>query len=381
MTAVVLLTSCLPIYSHESIYYQEDSIYAENTVIVCNNNLSDSNQLAADYADMRGIPTDHIIALDIPLNTMSSNYEILNGGYSNFMTYIKTPVFDAIDDLVADEHNILYIVIMYGVPLKAYTTDGIYGSVDNALIVRETNYFVISWYYGVTERFADQTQPHPFYNTRQYIVGRIDGADYTAAKALMDNSYAAEKGLDPYNNLPYWDPSNGNSYYYIDARGLVPNPAGYYTYDQLLISAYNDITSLGYSSILDNVSALFSEVMDAQLYFGWYAGSPTGLFQALRPGAIMIHTYSGSAVTIRNTSSWCGFFLAKENIGATAGAVDEPGLATYCAPDKFCHSLLSHHNNLGEAYLSSSRCANWKMVLIGDPLYNPTSTDDMVPCQ
>ena len=56
---------------------------------------------------------------------------------------------------------------------------------------------------------------------------------------------------------------------------------------------------------------------------------------------------------------------------ATLGPVREPYLQAFPPPDDFFRVFLSGKVTLVECYYLTSPFTSWRMMLIGDPLYNP----------
>lgn len=306
----------------------------ENTVVVANQNIPASIDIATYYASVRQVP--NILYLDIPLSTMSGDYQVLNGGYAAFDKYVNQPF----KSYMAGK-TILYVVLTYGIPVKAVVNPGstsLY-CMDNAL----------AGDFAFNEFFC---KPYQFSNCYgQYIVTRLDGPTPEIAKSLVDRAIAGEAS---------W--SKGKCYF--DAGGPYP------TWDTRIQTAYQDSISLGYDSVLDTSSALMQSFPDCQFYYGWYTGYFTGNF-AWKPGGVGIHVHSGSAYNMRDTRFWVPGLLAS-GAACTAGAVNEPYLDYYVHPDHFVKSFL-RGDNFGEAFYKSIPSLRWMMVAVGDPLYNPTN--------
>ena len=61
----------------------------------------------------------------------------------------------------------------------------------------------------------------------------------------------------------------------------------------------------------------------------------------------------------------------ERGVTATLGSVGEPYLDAFPEPARFMTLLLTGKYSLVEAYYLTSRYVSWRMVLFGDPLYNP----------
>jgi len=84
------------------------------------------------------------------------------------------------------------------------------------------------------------------------------------------------------------------------------------------------------------------------------------------------HAASLEMVSLRDEKEhgWCRGLL-NDGIAATLGAVDEPYLAAFPDPVEFFGLLLTGKYPLGEVYWLTTSTVSWRMVMIGDPLYNP----------
>ena len=108
------------------------------------------------------------------------------------------------------------------------------------------------------------------------------------------------------------------------------------------------------------------------LYVGWYRLRQYEDAFTFRPGAIGYHMASAEAVSIHSASEpgWCKNALER-GITATLGSIGEPYLDTFPEPIEFAALLMTGQYSLVETYYLTSRWVSWRMVLFGDPLYNP----------
>ncbi|MGQ0811791.1 MAG: TIGR03790 family protein [Nitrospiraceae bacterium] len=197
------------------------------------------------------------------------------------------------------------------------------------------------------------------------MVSRLDAPRPELAKTLVDRALEAEQ-------------SGLSGTIYLDARGLAAaSPADTYAlYDQSL----RDLADLlkgqtAHRVVLENTEQRFSksgEAPDVALYTGWYRLRQYEDAFTFRPGAIGYHMASAEAVSIheRREKGWCKNALER-GITATLGSIGEPYLDTFPEPHKFFGLLLTGQYTLAEAYALTSRYGSWRMVLFGDPLYNP----------
>jgi hypothetical protein len=165
---------------------------------------------------------------------------------------------------------------------------------------------------------------------------------------------------------------------YLDARGLSHQvPADTYShYDQSLRDAAQLTREHSdYRVTLDNSDKTFSQPGDAPdvaLYIGWYRLRAYEDAFAFNPGAIGYHMASAEAVSVHDPRErgWCKNALER-GITATLGSVGEPYLDAFPEPAEFMKLVLSGKYALAETYAVTSRYLSWRMVLFGDPLYNP----------
>jgi uncharacterized protein (TIGR03790 family) len=209
---------------------------------------------------------------------------------------------------------------------------------------------------------------------RVLMTARIDGPSAVLARRIITDSIAVEKtGL--------------NGVFYIDS-GLptrfltASNNAGYHAYDRRLkaLSAFLSVrTSM--KGVLDTSGKLFApgKCPDAALYAGWYSLRKYVPAFTWKRGAVGWHTASFEAADLRNPKSqqWCPQMLIN-GVAATIGAVDEPLLAAFPAPEEFYPLLLTGKYTIAECYWRTIPNVSWQMTLIADPLYNPFKTNPKV---
>ncbi len=194
------------------------------------------------------------------------------------------------------------------------------------------------------------------------MVSRLDAPTVELAKGLVDKALDAERfGL--------------RGTVYFDARGLQPDgPTDTYgVYDHSLREAATLVKDLSaYHVVLDQAEPTMASMPNVALYIGWYRLRSYEDVFSFNPGAIGYHMASAEAVTIHdpNERGWCKNALGR-GITATLGSVGEPYLDAFPEPARFTRLLLSGKYPLVEVYYLTSRYVSWRMVLFGDPLYNP----------
>jgi uncharacterized protein (TIGR03790 family) len=197
------------------------------------------------------------------------------------------------------------------------------------------------------------------------FVSRLDGPDPETVQRIIKQSLEAEKtGL--------------SGKVYLDARwkkesGQKDNNA-YKLYDLALHRTASLLKKRGFTVSLDESSQLFpaGSNLEASLYCGWYSLARYVDAFAWQPGSIGYHIASSECATLKKKNSrvWCKLMLEK-GIAATIGPVSEPYLQAFPPPDIFFDLLTKGEKTLAECYMQSLPFLSWKMVLIGDPLYNP----------
>ena len=162
----------------------------------------------------------------------------------------------------------------------------------------------------------------------------------------------------------------------IDSRGLVAKRGdGFGTFDERL----RDLASLvrkktKLSLVSDDAAEVIPahSVKDVALYVGWYSVRNYIPSCSFVPGAIGYHVASFEMFSLHdpNEKGW-GRGMLNDGIAATLGAVDEPYLGAFPDPVDFFALILCGKYTLAEVYWMTTPTVNWKMVMIGDPLYNP----------
>jgi uncharacterized protein (TIGR03790 family) len=197
------------------------------------------------------------------------------------------------------------------------------------------------------------------------MVSRLDAPTAALSMRLVDRAMEVEQeGL--------------TGTVYLDARGLTAkSPSDTYGhYDQSLRDLDKFISQhSAYKAILENTEVRFhrpGEAPDVGLYIGWYRLRQYEDAFTFQPGAIGYHLASAEAVSLHKAgeSGWCKNALER-GITATLGSIGEPYLDAFPKPLEFVALLMTGQYSLVEAYYLTSRWLSWRMLLVGDPLYNP----------
>jgi uncharacterized protein (TIGR03790 family) len=194
------------------------------------------------------------------------------------------------------------------------------------------------------------------------MVSRLDAPTPKLAKGLVDKALQAERiGLE--------------GTVYFDARGLQPNGATdtYGFYDHSLREAAALVQgNSSYRVVLDEADPTMTAIPNVALYIGWYKLRAYDDVFSFNTGAIGYHMASAESITVHDPGEkgWCKNALER-GITATLGSVGEPYLDAFPEPTRFTTLLLTGKYSLVEVYYLTSRYVSWRMVLFGDPLYNP----------
>ncbi len=369
----------------------ETSVVAqpEDVVILANGNSPISLELAAHYQQARGISSNSLCVLDLPVTELITRTDFNRRLRDPLLEWLRvteriaqTPLPPAPNGAVrwrTEDCQVKYLVSMHGVPLRIADTrltlgpaiTGTFtkgGAVTDTAAVDSELAILLHPGYGL-----NQLIPNPLYGEMVWpavgtegqtilIAARLDGPDPARVHRMIDDGIAAERtGI------------LGRAY--VDTRGLAQG--GYVVGDRWMQEAYHRLIREGYDCVLDRDSGVFAPdfpMEDAGIYLGWYTEHVAGPF--LRPdfafpqGAVAYHLHSGSASTLRSKEKkWAGPLLAR-GATATMGAVHEPYLAYTPQLDVFIHRLCNGLS-FGESAYLAQRALSWQMTVVGDPLYRP----------
>jgi len=337
----------------------------EEVVVVTNAESKDSAALGRLYAERRGIPADHVIAV-----RTTGEFAVSREDYE---AQIRAPLAEALAERKLDR-KVRCLALMRGVPVRVggakdaeKLTDATVDSelallwwpqyplekwVDNPLLWRRPE--------GPTAPLADG-RPGP--RRTVLMTARIDGPTDAAAGRIVRDCLAVEaEGL--------------KGAFYIDAGGRLPQ------YDRHLRDLHAFLTRhTRLKAVLDEKAALFARgaCPDAAMYVGWGAGGDYVPAFLWRKGAVGWHIGGFEARGLRDGDSprWCGR-MVQDGVAATLGAVEDPYLGMFPRPEEFFPLLLTGKYTVAECYWRTVPGASWRMTLIADPLYNPFAADPQV---
>ncbi len=339
---------------------------AAETAVVFNPAFPGSAELAAYYAEKRGIAPGRLVGLPCAVTDDISRAE--------FDQTLRRPLRQTFERnrwwpaAAKSAKPVRVLVLMRGVPFRvkramdpkeAGKEDE--ASVDSELaLLAEANPalsgFVPNPYYKSRQRFG-----HSDAASRMLLVGRLDGPDDATVRRLIDDALAAEKsGL------------SGRSV--ID---LALKDGPYLLGDDWLRECARSHRLAGIPVYADRNADLIPSAWplpDTILYLGWYQDHPGGAladanFRFAR-GAVACHLHSFSAAHLRSPDvHWTAPLLGR-GAAATLGNVWEPYLPLTCHLDILSQRLLDGFT-FAEAAWSATPGLSWMQVVVGDPLYRP----------
>jgi len=347
-------------------------------VVVANTQEREGVDIARFYMKQRNIPERNLLLLHTTLNEGINRHSY------------DDEIAEPIREFLTDKPKISCLVLMYGLPLRIdgqlqppentaaeqaalsnRRRDPV-ASVDSELtLVKTENPPVFDWI--ANPYFVQFQQQKTKYQKGQVLmVARLDGPDPTIVKRIITDSLRIEKeGL--------------TGVAYFDARWPKPMTdkqlSGYALYDSSIHMAAA-LTEKVLPVIVNEEDALFQhgEAPDAALYCGWYSLAQYEDAFKWNPGSVAYHIASAECITLKKEGSqvWCKRLL-EEGVAATIGPVGEPYVQAFPFPQIFFGLLLDGDFSLAEAYFLSLPFISWKMVLIGDPLYQPFRQRGVVP--
>ena len=373
----------------------------DEVLVIANRNAAKSLGLAAWYMEQRQIPKENLLLVFIADKETCSR--------DAYLKKIVPPVRRALEK----NRKINAIVTMYGLPLRI-SSPGMTKEEQarmNRLAVQKKKFDALKEKNGqMTEEqkktlsqvnkkikqlkaSTDKTAsfdselmlvkkdeytlnfwlPNPFFlpwrsqkntidKSEVIMVSRLDGADPSIVKRIVNDSIEAEtKGL------------SGTAYF--DARWKDPGQkkvSGYGLYDKSIHNAAGNLKKEGLKVVLDDKQNLFQpgDCPNASLYCGWYSLANYVDAFTWEKGAVGYHIASSECATLKskNSNVWCKKMLDK-GIAATVGPVGEPYVQSFPMPEIFFDFLAKRKLTLVESYLVSLPYLSWKQVLVGDPLY------------
>lgn len=362
---------------------------AAQTVVVVNRKMPGAEELARHYMQVRGIPTNHLCLLDLPVSETITRLFYERDLRDPLLAFLRDQklIEQVKEDARESGHasgwrtirsNLRYLVSMHGVPLRIARERPVLSAItrvatgddlqnDGAAVDSELSCVLLTNY--EIKGMMPNTLYNQVYWTRNdwsghplVMAARLDGPDIPTVRRMIDDSIAAEK-----NGL------QGRAYF--DVRSV--REPDYQLGDFWLREAAERMRRAGYEVVSDYQPDVFPTsypLDEIAFYLGWYAEHVEGPFIVkgfrFRPGAVAYHLHSGSAKTLRNRNKhWAGPLLGA-GAAAVMGAVDEPYLSFTPDLQIFTDRLVSGQS-FGESAYLSQRVLSWQITVVGDPLYRP----------
>jgi uncharacterized protein (TIGR03790 family) len=356
---------------------------AARVVVLANADDAESVELAHYYAGKRGVPEANIVALKLSLAEAVTWKEFVETLFNPLQDelakrgWIDGMRMEPVDTTgrrkyVMSGHNIAYLVVCRGVPLRVEGTPDMAtdtpvlgnnaafrthtGAVDGELALLASSGTPTLGV--VINPLFKKVKPTALELGSIVRVSRLDGPSLDDARGLVDHAIEAEKtGLI------------GRAYFDIGG----PHASG----DRWLAETLKKVEALGYDTEVERSGATFTEAARFDvpvLYFGWYAGALNGPFARagfkFPVGAIAFHIHSYSAATLRSPGQgWVGPLVAR-GVTATFGNVSEPYLEFTHQPPLILEAL-ARGETLGAAAAYAVPVYSWQAMAVGDPLYRP----------
>jgi uncharacterized protein (TIGR03790 family) len=352
---------------------------APATIVVFNQDVPESVELAKFYAQKRGIARDHLVGLSI-----SKTEEI---GRDEYDTMIRDPlraifkergwwtIEKGVDTGRVVSSTIRFVALIKGVPLKIRPAADYPGDKAGGPPIGNRNDASVDSEVASLGAFSNQISgplPNPYFQSYQAIaeaenaavllVCRLDAPQVATVRRMITDALEAENaGL---LGRAYIDGAHNS------ARGLDIG-------DRWLAEVRDQLHKAGVPLIFEDTPDIFPNsypMTDCALYYGWYADTMAGPFTQpdfqFVPGAIAVHIHSFSASTLHDEkANWAGPLLSK-GAAATIGNVYEPYLQLTAHLDVFNDRLL-HGFTFAESAYMSMPVLSWMSVMVGDPLYRP----------
>ena len=353
---------------------------APATIVVFNQDVPESVELAKFYAQKRGIARDHLVGLSCSRTEEISRLE--------YDTMIRNPLRAVFKERKwwtlhepregqpsVTNNSIRFVALIKGIPLKIRAASNYPGDKAGEAPLGNRNDASVDSELAALGLFTDQISGAPtnpyfqsyrpiteFDNAALLLVCRLDAPKAATVRRMIVDAIETEKtGL--------WGRA------YVDgAHNTAP---GLGVGDTWLAEIPGQLHKAGVPVIYDDSPAIFPEgypMSDCALYFGWYAENVSGPFIQFdfqfSPGAIAVHIHSFSASTLHDEhANWAGPLVSK-GAAATIGNVYEPYLQLTSHLNVFSDRLL-HGFTFAESAYMSMQTVSWMSVMIGDPLYRP----------
>lgn len=394
----------------------------EEIVVVVNSGSADSVRIGELYLKLREVPADHLVKLDVTKDEHISR--------RRYVQNLALPLKRAIKRLIEKGRKIRCIVTVYGIPLVVSHIRPSDTSDDEINKYRER----ILWKKEEIARIAEKMKKKDssskpskellakLKNEKNELKFELDhllgydtsaavdselalllSSEYPLASAIPNPEFIHQRGK--INNPPKVlmvsrldaptpviaeglirtaievEKSGLSGKFYLDARGITKDD-DYGMVDKDIRKTAQLMKRSSMPVVLDNQPGLFKagEAPSAALYCGWYSlAKYRDAFQWAK-GAVGYHIASAEARSLHDKKAkyWVKSMLERGVIG-TLGPVGEPYLRAFPLPSIFFQLLMSGQYTLAEVFAMSNPFLSWRMILIGDPLYNPFKAKPAYP--
>src|ERR1700719_371390 len=357
------LANCLLFFASVAPLAFAEKPLAPATIVVFNQDVPESIELARFYAQKRGIARDHLVGLSV-----SKTEEISRDEYDTMIRDPLRAIFKERHWWILNEprrgpvtvasNSIRFVAMIKGIPLKIRPAKDYPGDKPGGPPLGDRNDASVDSEVAALGAFSDQISgplPNPYYQSYKAIaevdlsavllVCRLDAPQVATVRRMITDAIETEKtGL--------WGRA------YID--GAHHSTGGLGVGDQWLAGIRDQLHKGGVPLIYEDTPEIFPDsypMSDCALYFGWYAGTVAGPFTQpdfqFVPGAIAVHIHSFSASTLHDkTATWAGPRVRK-GAAATIGNVYEPYLQLTAHLDIFNDRLLHGFTFAYSAYMSA----------------------------
>ncbi len=338
----------------------------KRTLVLYTTQSTVSQEVATYYQNARNIPAENVLGLDVPVNYYIS--------LQNYLDLIRTPVLNYLENNNLTD-KIIFVVLTKDMPVfvEQVAVDALLADVYRDPPETISDYFVT---------ISDiSTSPHDYYLSKKrfssdydmIITSRIDAPTVDLAKSLVDQALFVERHPSFIEQNIMWIDNRGDTPYLWN--GL------YSQAERFIATSALEMHLAGISYQQDTKSSLFSlnSCTDTQFYYGWYSyHNFQDVFSGyLMPGSVAGHLDSASFYNIRNTgdNNW-GVHLLERGATVVYGATVEPYTAAFPVGG-IMYSRFFRGFTIGEAYWCAANNLGWRLMLVGDPLYNPYESQDI----
>ncbi len=322
----------------------------DEVIIVYNTRMPESRDVAAHYAEKRGVPANHMFGFALPANENMTRAE--------FQDSLQKPL------AVELEKRKLWHIAVQNVSATTNQPFRAGPGVDSELALLPLAQQKLPLAGPLRNPLFTATNLALFHPAHGVLmVTRLDGPSPSIARGLVDKSIQAERdGL--------W----GRTYFDLRNTQEPTYKAG----DDMIRNASEICRRIGFQAVLDENVGTFPvgfPMSHIAFYAGWYTEHVSGPFTLptveFMPGAFAYHLHSYSANTLRSTDHhWVGPLLAK-GVTATMGTIDEPYLSGTPDMAVFTARFLLSGFSFGEAAYACQPVLSWQTTVVGDPLYRP----------